>query len=70
LSAGGSPTVVAYTFDSSIGHGTATLNNANTFGDTQISFYVQGNTDSPTTVNRIIVIQTTSATPQAGALEE
>ena len=47
-----------------------TLNNNVTFGDTSISFYINGNMDSSTTMNEINVIQLTTTTPVGGGLEE
>jgi len=46
------------------------LSNNVTFGDTSIAFYVNGNTDSPTTQSEINVIQLTSTTPVGGGLEQ
>jgi hypothetical protein len=46
------------------------LNNNVTFGDTSISFYINGNTDSSTTMYEINVIQLTTTTPVGGGLEE
>lgn len=46
------------------------LSNNVTFGDTSISFYINGNTDSSTTMNEINVIQLTRTTPTGGGLEQ
>jgi hypothetical protein len=46
------------------------LSNNVTFGDTSIAFYINGNTDSATTMNEINVIQLSSATPVGGGLEQ
>src|SRR5579862_1121961 len=46
------------------------LSNNATFGDTSIAFYINGNTDSPTTQNTIDVIQLTTTTPVGGGLEQ
>jgi hypothetical protein len=46
------------------------LSNNVTFGDTSIAFYINGNTDSSTTMNEINVIQLTTTTPTGGGLEE
>jgi hypothetical protein len=60
----------SYTCDST-GRCTApSLSNKVTFGDTSIAFYVNGNTDSPTTKSEINVIQLTSTTPVGGGLEQ
>jgi putative transposon-encoded protein len=51
-----------YTVDASgSGRGTATLNNARTFGDTNIVFYIKG-------PHNIVVLQNTSTTPVGGRL--
>jgi len=51
----------AYTLDTTTGRGTATLNNANTFGDTSVVFYELGG-------NQLYIMDGTSATPMAGGL--
>ncbi|MGH9745927.1 MAG: beta strand repeat-containing protein [Candidatus Acidiferrales bacterium] len=46
------------------------LNDSVTFGDTNIAFYINGNTDSATTQNAINVIQLSTTTPVGGGMEQ
>lgn len=48
----------------------SSLSNSVTFGDKSIVFYINGNTDSATTMNEINVIQLSSTTPVGGGLEQ
>jgi large repetitive protein len=66
LASGGS--TGSYTCDS-VGRCTApSLSNNVTFGDSSIVFYAGGNTDSPTSSNFILVLQTTAANADGGTL--
>jgi len=51
----------AYTIDKTTGRGTATLNSATTFGDTQVVFYQSGR-------RQLYIMDAASPTPMVGAL--
>jgi len=70
LATNGSSTVGSYSLDTTTGRGTITLDNANTFGDTSLVFYVYGNSDSGTSSNKIVILQQTATNPETGLLEQ